>query len=62
MSPGFYELEAYAIVYVRWSRGEISKEKKKTKTHTHEPVFWCFLPEQMGILKLELDQLHSKSV
>lgn len=45
MGPGFYELEAYAIVCVRWSRGEISKEKKKNKTHTHEPVFWRFLPE-----------------
>lgn len=34
MGPGFYELEAYAIVCVRWSRGEISKEKKKKKpTH-----------------------------
>ena len=33
MSPGFYELEAYAIVCVRWSRGEISKEKKKKPTH-----------------------------
>ena len=62
MGPGFYELEAYAIVCVRWSRGEISKEKKKKKNHKHEPVFWRFLPEQTGILKLELDQLHGKSV
>ena len=42
--------------------GVRSQKKKKKKTHTYEPVFWCFLPEQMGILKLELDQLHSKSV
>lgn len=38
MSPGFYELEAYAIVCVRWSRGEISKEKKKKKP-THMSLF-----------------------
>ena len=38
------------------------KKKKKKKPHTHEPVFWRFLPEQTGILKLELDQLHGKSV
>ena len=37
-------------------------KKKKKKPHTHEPVFWRFLPEQTGILKLELDQLHGKSV
>lgn len=38
MGLGFYELEAYAIVCVRWSRGEVSKEKKK-KPHT----LACFL-------------------
>lgn len=65
MGPGFYELEAYAIVCVCQSRGEVSKEKNKQtqkNTHTNEPVFWSFLPEQTGILKLELYQLHRKSV
>lgn len=34
MGLGFYELEAYAIVCVRWSRGE--SRKKKT---THISLF-----------------------
>ena len=42
--------------------GVRSQKKKKKNTHTNEPVFWSFLPVQMGILKLELYQLHRKSV
>lgn len=33
MGLGFYELEAYSIVCVRWSRVEVSKKKKKKPTH-----------------------------